>query len=623
MKKYSLITIVLALVLGSCDNVPITENESGISGRTELRSHISDGTTNGNPDFFFLPPLVPIPSFLGEFDCTQKPVVEIYTLNEAGNVQDVVASFTMISGPGSETVRVNPDGELYCVNWHTKDFALDNQCMYRIQVRVVETLLGAIDVTIVSSGSEFKNVNTNECIPLKDGRTLPIKFRIQKGAVYLFNSQGGDLSVFNETLSLNVPPNALPDAAAITIHPCAVEGPNGFFVLEDGAYDFGPDGLTFTIPVTVTIAYDPENLFPGISETEITLFTTENGTWIEVPGSIVNTTANTVSGQLWHFSKVVSGIKYVRTVDIIPSSEIIRSGETLQLEAIAKNDAGSVVKNKNVTWTSSADAIASVKSGVVTAIAPGEVIITGCVNNPKGNPQYPETVCGTASIKVLPAIAIPEKSYFFDGAEFAKHMSPYTYGPGANDFAYGAWIKVRGSDYVKGRFMDTHNTNNWYSNRFGLFVPGTEHSMMCITNYGTSNHRIKLYSTTPPEQDKWYHVVCVRRSGVMYMYINSVVDNSIANNHNIPASGYMTLGGSAYNRYGYPSGDINGAHVFVVDGTVTENDVKDLYSGVKTPLQIGTSCKGWWKFDEGAGTIVHDASGFGVDLRLTTGDNWQ
>ena len=215
--------------------------------------------------------------------------------------------------------------------------------------------------------------------------------------------------------------------------------------------------------------------------------------------------------------------------------------------------------------------------------------------------------------------SIPDTSYLFDTTEFARHSSAYNYAPGTNDFAYGVWLKVVGDNV--GRFMDTHNTDNWYSDRFGLFVQ--PENVMSITNEGTSDNRVKLTSKTKISKNVWYHIVCARRSNVMYMYINGVLDTSIANSNNIGSSGYMTLGGSAYNNYGYRCGDVVAAHVFVVDGTLQDSDVSDLYNGIKTPLEVGSECKGWWKFNEGTGTTVNDASGFGVNLTLDKGTNWQ
>lgn len=62
---------------------------------------------------------------------------------------------------------------------------LNTTKIYRVSVYagINGTLLGYADVQPVSSGSGLKNVDTEEYIGLKDGRTLPIKFRIETGIV--------------------------------------------------------------------------------------------------------------------------------------------------------------------------------------------------------------------------------------------------------------------------------------------------------------------------------------------------------------------------------------------------------------------------------------------------------
>jgi alpha-tubulin suppressor-like RCC1 family protein len=93
----------------------------------------------------------------------------------------------METGPGPETVRVVPEEEHYIVNWHTDEiltnFPLQEGEHYRIRVLVGGQLLGFADVAVVNSRNELKNVDTDQLIPLKDGRTLPIKFRIEEGAL--------------------------------------------------------------------------------------------------------------------------------------------------------------------------------------------------------------------------------------------------------------------------------------------------------------------------------------------------------------------------------------------------------------------------------------------------------
>lgn len=136
---------------------------------------IRDAAHEGSAGFYWLPPLVPNPSFAGTFDASCSPVVTITDRD----TDELIASFDMTTGPGSETVRV-ADPEHYIVNWHTGDFDLDPSDTYRISVSADQTELGIADVDIVAGGNELKNVNSGEYIGLLDGRTLPIKFRIEE-----------------------------------------------------------------------------------------------------------------------------------------------------------------------------------------------------------------------------------------------------------------------------------------------------------------------------------------------------------------------------------------------------------------------------------------------------------
>ncbi len=112
---------------------------------------ISDAMHGGNPHFFWLPPLVRQASgYNGPFDGTQAPLVRICDLADCAN--QVIAEFTMTTGPGSETVRMVPVDEHYIVNWHTKDFPVGPGPTYRIRVLVGGTELGLADIQLVATG---------------------------------------------------------------------------------------------------------------------------------------------------------------------------------------------------------------------------------------------------------------------------------------------------------------------------------------------------------------------------------------------------------------------------------------------------------------------------------------
>ncbi len=180
-------TVGALLLLTTCEH---SQNVTGPSFA------ISDGAHSGNRNFFFLPPLVPDPSHdpdfdPGAFDPALQPSVEICLLDGSACAASQPAGFPIVftttAGPGSETVRLVPTDQLYLVNWNAGDFSLDPASFYRIQVLVGGAELGYADVDVVDNGRELRNVNTNEYIGLIDGRTLPIKFRIERGAITLIN----------------------------------------------------------------------------------------------------------------------------------------------------------------------------------------------------------------------------------------------------------------------------------------------------------------------------------------------------------------------------------------------------------------------------------------------------
>ena len=184
MKKIYIITgliVILGLFFSSCEN-PMSLIESKDSDQP-ISAPISGGTYNsGKEHFFFLPPIAPEPVFNSPFDGSLEPIVEIVDLFD----DSVVETFTMTSGSGSEILRVESADEHYIVNWHTGRYELNEQTTYRIRVLIpaspTNIELGFIDVYFVNKGKDHNEVDTDEYIVLKYGRTLPIKFRIEVGA---------------------------------------------------------------------------------------------------------------------------------------------------------------------------------------------------------------------------------------------------------------------------------------------------------------------------------------------------------------------------------------------------------------------------------------------------------
>lgn len=96
------------------------------------------------------------------------------------------------------------------------------------------------------------------------------------------------------------PAGALTTAQSIVITPVTVPTPSPFLA-PGTAYEFGPS-QTFAAPVAMTIGYVKELLPPGMSATSLRLHRLTAGSWVVVPGSVVDTAARTVTGPTSSFS---------------------------------------------------------------------------------------------------------------------------------------------------------------------------------------------------------------------------------------------------------------------------------------------------------------------------------
>src|SRR3989442_467112 len=124
---------------------------------------IRDGAhNNGNPHFYFLPPIVASPNATGSFDATQAPSVTVCQL-AGSDCGPVVAQFSLTAGTGSAVVRVDAPNQLYIVNWQTHQ-CVTGPCtppsgkVDRIRAPVAGTGPGPAENQVVASQQEAKNV---------------------------------------------------------------------------------------------------------------------------------------------------------------------------------------------------------------------------------------------------------------------------------------------------------------------------------------------------------------------------------------------------------------------------------------------------------------------------------
>jgi stigma-specific protein Stig1 len=135
---------------------------------------VSDAVHSGAAGFYFLPPLVAAPTLVGTFDADLSPIVRIDQLDANASPVETIATFTMTSGPGYETIRLDPSGPSYILNWHTKRFGLDPGT-YRANILLDAREIGFIDIDVVASG-RAKGPHRGPCPSVLNGSTIPIKF---------------------------------------------------------------------------------------------------------------------------------------------------------------------------------------------------------------------------------------------------------------------------------------------------------------------------------------------------------------------------------------------------------------------------------------------------------------
>jgi hypothetical protein len=208
----------LALVFG-CEDHPTPTGPTGPGAPATPSAVISDGGhVGGNPDFFFLPPLVwPFgdPTFranfeLGKFNNALAPSLKIdicVLTPEFGNALPKpesqcagaplktfdFGSVKVVNLPLRERgwwwwMGLPPDG-FYYVLWDTRQSNLVVGKFYRIKVFLGTSQLGYADVDPMSSLREWRFSLTGQVIQLINGVLLPIPFRIEKNGSPCLNNR--------------------------------------------------------------------------------------------------------------------------------------------------------------------------------------------------------------------------------------------------------------------------------------------------------------------------------------------------------------------------------------------------------------------------------------------------
>jgi uncharacterized protein YjdB len=97
----------------------------------------------------------------------------------------------------------------------------------------------------------------------------------------------------------------------------------------------------------------------------------------------------------------------VRSVTVTPSAAVLFVGKTLALTATLRDAEGNVLSGRPIEWRTSSSALATVTAGgVVTAVAPGVVVITAVSEGRSGTATIQVRLAPVARVVVAPASAV-------------------------------------------------------------------------------------------------------------------------------------------------------------------------------------------------------------------------
>ena len=457
----SITGVAVIFLLAGCHDLPNNPTEPSIP-RVPSLEIVDGGHNSGNPHFFFLPPLVASPAVTGAFDSTESPTVTICQLS-GSTCGPTIAQFSMTSGTGSEIIRVDVLNQLYIVNWDTDQCitgpcTLDPTQTYRLLVLVAGTELGHADVQVVANQGQAKNVATGGSITLVNGRTLPVKFRIEHGAVFVVGPSTHPQTIQTPTSSsgssvtLVIPAGALTQMTGITVLPTPPPaGTNTTALVAGTVYEFGPTGTKFSIPVTITVRYNPASLPTGAAEPSLRLFTLTSGMWLRAPQSLVNLSTHTVTGLATHFSTYGVNASASVTAGASSSCGIGTSGTTVCWGDNAVGELG----NNTTTPSLTPMPIVATPPGGFTQVAEGAEHACGLGAAGTfcwGNNSFGELGDGTTTSSLTPvAVAVP-------AGDALIVVSPSR--PG-NGFAFTCAVGASGTGYC------------WGDNSFGELGNGT------------------------------------------------------------------------------------------------------------------------------------------------------
>ncbi|MFT3978894.1 MAG: PKD domain-containing protein [Ferruginibacter sp.] len=254
------------------------------------------------------------------------------------------------------------------------------------------------------------------------------------------------------------------------------------------------------------------------------------------------------------------------------------------------------------TFTGGSPATSTATNPVVTYNTAGTYTVKLVATNANGSDSLIRTNYITVSAALNYAISL-------DGTN--EYLQSNTVNLSGSALSMEAWVKPNG---FKAAFPNI-------STLMGI-ESGTNAALLRFGDDGLANNKLqfvlsiggaqkKLASATTFSTGTWYHIAATYDGATMKLYVNGVLDASVAQ------TGAVTANATFYLSYSYDAsrclnGIIDEARVWKKALTATE-----VANNACTVPGSSTSLEAYWKLNEGSGTSAADATGKGHSLTLT------
>ncbi|MBI4311288.1 MAG: hypothetical protein HY681_05835 [Chloroflexi bacterium] len=166
------------------------------------------------------------------------------------------------------------------------------------------------------------------------------------------------------------------------------------------------------------------------------------------------------------------------------------------------------------------------------------------------------------------------------------------------DFTIMAWVNARDSarlQAIAGKLTFASNIDTW-----GLYVASGK---ACLQFSQPDQPGYSACSTTSIQNNAWYHVAAVRQGTTNYLYVNGVVENSVAVAQTVSTTGRNFYIGRRDQDNSYNFGGIVD-DVRLYDRALSVSQINSAKAGGT----VASGLVGHWKLDEGAGTTASNSA---------------